>query len=240
MADANGNNDGPLLAIDLGALAFDAARQEPIAIASVSAVDSVGLFDFISASSERFGEDIADYFSFMPSGLNTITVTLDNLNSGTFANMLWIAPVSGVTKVTGDLIGSWYGGVNQSSSTVYRSLIDDSAIESLKVFKDYGLASADVSEAGWNPNDRDGISAVWTLDGSPVIFEVVGFNINGAPDPNFLDNPNATFQFSDVAYSFEIAPLDRALGNTGPEPPPVCRRLIYLSYAAMSDLSRAA
>ena len=24
------------------------------------------------------------------------------------------------------------------------------------------------------------------------------------------------------------------------EPPPVCRRLIYLSYAAMSDLSRAA
>ncbi|MDF3423935.1 DUF4214 domain-containing protein [Sulfitobacter sp. M57] len=212
MADDSGWNDNPLFGTELGALSFDEVTRAPSTSTSFSVVDSVGLYDSISASGYRTGTDFNDFFTFSPSGLDTVRVSFDNISSGTYANTLWISPLSGVSKVTGDFVSTSYGGEHAYSSTRYTRAVD-TVSEGLLDLIDTISPTADMSDATWHRGERGDASAIWTLNGDPVVFEVSGFQFSG---DDFQGSPSSTVEIDEVTYRFEFEPHGRAFGNAGP------------------------
>ena len=213
MADTNGNNNRAFLATELGGLNFGQRESEPFTIPRISIRDSVETYGTISATTSTLGSDSADYFSFAPSGLSTVTVTANAATSGTFSSLLFLIPTSGVSEVSGDIVGTWYGGQHAFSKTKYTEATDAVAGGFVdEVSFNSRLYDADLLGATWARADRDGMNAVWTLDGSPVVFEIIGFQLNGDLGDGEID----AIHFDEIDYDIFIDPLDRAFADAAP------------------------
>lgn len=204
MADLNGNNDSPFLAAHEGALSYRDQSIGEGTIARISITDSTGIYRSISQFGETLGSDTVDYFSFLSSGLESVTVRYSAETFGTYTNFLAVTPISGVSSVRGATITTWEGGVHATSNTTYREMMQGSANLILDEIKtNSSVSNADFSEAGL-ARDPEMAEVVWTLDGSPVFFEVVGMQFDGT----FNGSAYSTVYLSDVDYTIEILPRD--------------------------------
>ncbi|MEP5731206.1 MAG: DUF4214 domain-containing protein [Sulfitobacter sp.] len=179
---------------------------------TITHIDSTGLFDTISASREIIGDDFTDYFVFTPSGVGDVQVDVNFLSFGIYTNFLYLVPVSGVSKIAGDIAGSSNGGVHLASETLIRELTTGLAEGSLELVLQPSFGgSTDFSEATIDVNSRDGLGAIWTLTGDPVIIEVIGLELIGNRDYG----PNDTIVFNEIDYAITIEPLGKSLVGNG-------------------------
>lgn len=210
MADLRGRNDSLILATDLGALAFENTTTAPNTDTEISFLDSVGAVNLISRFGAVPGPDPVDYFAFTPSGIGSVTISIDTESFGTYAGFVTLTPFSGVTKVEGDIYGGFYGGANASGNTQYAELIKSAIDESIVEIRGT-LSRSDTDFSGITGSNNTVMTSTWTLDGQPVIFEVAGLQLNGTRAPS-----NATsITLSEIGYSLEVTPLSRMFSETG-------------------------
>jgi hypothetical protein len=210
MADLNGRNNSSFLATDLGALTFGSNVSAPDTHTEFRIGDSVGSYSAITRFGGRPGDDSADNFSFLPSGVGTVTITINSLSSGTYAGSLIITPLRGVTKVEGDMVGAFYGGIHSYSNTRIKDAITGGAEAGIDLVED-GLLGRNVDVSGVTWSDGGAMSTTLTLDGSEVVFEITGYQISGSSIPS-----DATIiDLDEIYYSIEVTPQDRMFSEIG-------------------------
>jgi hypothetical protein len=219
-------NDTRATATNLGTLAFpDDLPSDTVAKTNVWETDHVYSVQSLTGSgisSTDFtpSDDLHDYYKFSPYNLKTIRVEFNARSTGDYANMLSIVPLQGISKVEGDLVSIWAGG--SLNGTSYDSWVLDWATAIERDLANLGLF--DFYGDGVTKNDFPDSTAIWTLTGEEVIFDVNGFEIRGALE-NLEENESSFARaFSDVDFKFELFPntsapnLDEATeGTPGPD-----------------------
>lgn len=197
MTDLTGSNNSAQLATALGGLGRNATADT----ASIfSIVDTVGTFERITRTGEVAGEDPADNFSFIPSDIGSVTITANTLAMGDYANYIVIAPVSGVTSIAGDIVGAWYGGAYTDGAGRFGSAVETSAEGTLGITSTFLPGNIDGSNL---TASRDtGFSATWQLNGEPVVFQIFGFQLDGAEPASTA----TSLDVSEVNYTINITP----------------------------------
>ncbi len=172
--------------------------------------DSVGSVSSFTAFGVFPGEDEYDYFSFTASGLSSVAVTITTSATGNFSNVLLLAPSSGVTKVSGGVVSTSYGGEHFDSS--FQEILDAGAEEALQAYTDPRFQlGIDFEDAIWRQNET--ITSVWELDGDAVKFDIGGYQFEGGIPRRGVSVVNA----EEITYSIEITPLDRSFSDLGGE-----------------------
>lgn len=210
MADNNGRNNSSFLATDLGALAFPSNVTAPDTQTDFQIFDSVGSYSELTRFRSVVGDDSADNFSFMPSGVGSVTLNMDSLSTGTYAAYIVFTPLSGVTKIEGDMVGAFFGGVHAFGNTRMADAMEGAAQAGIDAVEDGLLGnSVDVSGVSWSDNEE--MNVTLTLDGSEVVFEITGFQYNGSD----LSSGATTIPLDEIYYSIDITPQDRAFSDIG-------------------------
>jgi hypothetical protein len=187
------NNNSPSSPSGLGLLAFQDGTQPEGSSGRIFEFDTVGS-----------STDFADYFTFPVHNLDSITVEFDAGYVGNYAHALAAIPLSGVSKVTGPVIATWFGGIYENpDSPIYQDANHYARGQLYAVNAINNVIDIDYSGATLATNANEVISpkAVWTLTGDPVLVYIYG---------------GSGFDSSDVSYSFTIRPKD---GNLGEEDP---------------------
>ncbi|MCC0035239.1 MAG: DUF4214 domain-containing protein [Hoeflea sp.] len=146
-----------------------------------------------------FTDDVGDYYTFTPYNLESIKISFDADSVGNFVSILGAIPISGVSKVEGAVVGTWYGGVHTEHyeisdnpgplepdfrPTPDRSYVENGAEGILSFVKGGGInretgLDIDWSETTWSDNEFPSAEAVWYLTGEPVVFRFFGLEGRG-------------------------------------------------------------
>lgn len=196
-------NDTQETATNLGTLAFPQdLPTDVIATTNVWEFDdvysvqsvTVGFGDGVTPSN-----DLHDYYRFTPYRLQSVRVEFTASSTGDYGTLLSVIPVQGVSKVEGDIASVWAGGVLKD--TVYDATVLGLA-NSLEASAALAYPFQFVGD-GVSKNDFPDSTAIWTLTGDEVIFDVNGFEVRGSLDA-IENNPGAAF--GDVNFRVEIYP----------------------------------
>lgn len=216
MTDSAFTNNTTATATKLGTLAFEGNTFDGPTTARIFDFDSVGQgIDFGGSNGQNppfpfdFTTDVIDHFTFDPFLLETVSVNFNADTVGTFANFVAFIPISGVSKVTGAVVSNWYGGEHADGvsfpQTEPRNLTNNQSFNLLGDLQRGDVAPGiDWSEATWVNGDDvfAGAKAVWTLDGTPVVFQAFGFHHDGTSSQVEAKG----FVPDEVSYSFTILP----------------------------------
>lgn len=210
MADFNGRNNTSFSATDLGTLAFESNVSAPDTFSNFRFADSVGTYSELTRFRSIPGEDSADNFSFVPSGVGTVTISMDSLSSGSYAGLFVITPLSGVTKIEGDMAGAFYGGVHAYNNTRFTEAMRGGAEEAINGIGGF-FRGRDVDHSGVTWSDGEEMNITLTLDGSEVVLEITGFQFDG----NDLPSSATSIPLGEIYYSLDIEPQDRMFSDIG-------------------------
>lgn len=210
-------NDTPGTATKLHVLAFSGNDYD--------GPTSSNFFDFGTVGwnvTPAFTTDVRDYYTFTPYKLKSIKISFDADSVGDFVSILGAIPISGVSKVEGDVIGTWYGGVHTKHHEITddpgpyepdfrptpdRAYVENGAEDVLNYVKNGGINketghNVDWSGATWSDNEFPGGEAVWYLTGEPVIFRF--FGLEGRGTTAQIDAKNNVPD--EASYDFKIFP----------------------------------
>lgn len=205
MADLTGANDTSFTATPLGNLGYVGSAAGTGTADRLSIEDSTQIIERVSLFGVTRGDDPLDNFVFNPSGLTSVTVTFSTGSSGFFADLIGVAPTSGVTAVNGAAIATRYGGYDARSDAEQVEIIDETAENSLEELRAGGVdVEADMSGTDWSKGQTVA-SAEWLLDGNPVIFEVSGVLVG----PDMGGASTGAYHFDEITYSITITPSGR-------------------------------
>ena len=209
MADLNGSNNTFETADFLDLLALQASSAGFGTVTQLGGTDTVGLLDRYEVNGGIFGPDSSDMFWFSTSGVGTLTIEIDASRAGTYANFLSVVPYTGVSKVIGPTVATWYGGQHATSSTISRQIVED---VSVGIFSDVRAGEyailPDFSESTIVEGNGT-VSTTWVLDGSPVLFEITGFEFDG----NFNLGIDDVVELDEVSYSFTVRAAEPLFAN---------------------------
>lgn len=214
MVDLTGYNNTDRSATDFGKFVFSGETQSERQAGALEISDTVGYPD---PTYRNITPDSVDYFTFSPRGVQTIEVEFDIQSVGDYANVFFVAPSKGVSEVNGSAIATSSGGIHAQGgreATGTRSAIDELAELSLPLFENGELSGTTSSFIGeiWSRDTDTTIKAVWTLDGSPVVFQTFGLQFNGSENlPTQLDD------ITEVAYTISIRSLAGEFLDLPPE-----------------------
>lgn len=227
MTDLTNDNE-PGLAIDLGVLAFPNN--------TLNGVTSGNFFEFGTTGAPfnpSFTTDIRDYYMFTPYRMDTITISFDADSVGEFVSALGVIPISGVSRVVGDVFGTWYGGEHNEHRKLddeeedrepgeagfrpsfTREFYDDIVRSEINFVRSGGIngqtgENTDWSEATWAVNEFPDAQATWYLTGAPVIFRIFGAESDGSDNTIF----SARNPIQETSYDFDIFP---SVGQADPK-----------------------
>lgn len=211
MSDFGSANNTVETALELGTLGFPGNTFEGRTTARIFDFDSVG-----RTWSEPFTTDTLDHFTFDPYKLITVSVNFNADTVGNFANELVFFPMSGVSKVSGAIVGTWNGGEHARTAdglTQARAFLGSEATSTLNFLKLGGLGlGIDFDDATWEQNRIGGADAVWTLTGEPVVIRAFGLQGNGT-QAQIDDGGSIPVE---VDYSFSFLPRTGEIDD--PEP----------------------
>lgn len=213
MADFFAPNNTPETALSLGTLAFPGNSFEGRTTARIFDFDTVGR-DWPEPFT--FTLDILDHFTFDPYQLASVRVNFSADSVGDFTNELVFFPLSGVSKVTGAVVGTWSSG-DHSESTQAREFLADQARGTRDFLRPDGLnLGIDFTEVIWEDNPAGGADSVWILNGDPVVFRAFGLQGDGTQEE--IDAGGSIPV--EVDYSFSILPQQGLVDEPEPEPEP--------------------
>jgi hypothetical protein len=188
-------NDTPETATSFGTLAFSTNLPSDV-------IAKTNVFEFDSVNASTGSGDEVDYYTFTPYQLASVRIEFNATSTGSYANWLFIDPISGVSSISGDTAGAWYS----TSST--GGLYGDSGVFSQSVVQT-AQALQNLSSTTGSPdiNQLDN-EAIWTLTGDPVTFSVTGYEFRGT-----------TFEqaaaVSSVGFTLEIFPYTGLIPTSG-------------------------
>jgi hypothetical protein len=197
-------------ATKMGTLAFPGSSFDGPVSTNYFRIESIdGFFN------RSGGADFADYFTFDPYKLQSVTVKFDGGSVGDNLSMMYFYPLTGVSRVEGNIAASWYNGIYD---TVANGRAPDGTLVSLHVQSEARIDNVNSSAKSGDPihfaqqgsitfNGTSAVSdlefdatATWYLTGEPVTFIVMGFH--GSTN-EFGLSPTTSSQLN---YDFTIAP----------------------------------
>lgn len=211
------NNDTPDTATELHVLAFSGSTYNGPTSSNFAEFGSVGW-----NVTPSFTSDVRDYYTFTPYKLESIRISFDADSVGNFVSILGAIPISGVSKVEGAVVGTWYGGVHTEHHQISdnpgpyepdfrptpdRAYVENGAEDVLSFVKGGGInretgLDTDWSEATWSDNEFPSAEAVWYLTGEPVVFRF--FGLEGRGTTAEIDAKNNVPE--EASYDFKIFP----------------------------------